>query len=84
MIIESEKDVTKAVLSRIAARAKIRGLREIMSALIRHLHEFAREVKLTEEEFQAADRLHRRDRQEYQRDPQRSGADVRLARLLDA
>ena len=29
-------------------------LREIMSALVRHLHEFAREVKLTEEEFQAA------------------------------
>ena len=53
MIIESEKDVTKAVLKRIA-RIKNPRLREIMAAFIRHLHEFAREVKLTEEEFQAA------------------------------
>jgi len=53
MIIESEKDVTKAVLSEIA-RSKNPRLREILSALVRHLHEFAREVKLTEEEFHAA------------------------------
>jgi hydroxyquinol 1,2-dioxygenase len=53
MIIETEKDVTKAVLSEIA-RAKNPRFREIMSALVRHLHDFAREVKLTEEEFQAA------------------------------
>ncbi|HEX8807915.1 MAG TPA: dioxygenase [Xanthobacteraceae bacterium] len=53
MIIENEKDVTKAVLSEIA-RSKNPRLREILSALVRHLHEFAREVKLTEEEFQAA------------------------------
>ena len=53
MIIESEKDITPAVLSELA-RAKNPRLREIMSAFIRHLHEFAREVKLTEEEFQAA------------------------------
>ena len=53
MIIESEKDVTKAVLAEYE-RIKNPRLREIMSALIRHLHEFAREVKLTEEEFQAA------------------------------
>src|SRR5262245_13850791 len=53
MIIENEKDVTKAVLSEIA-RTKNPRLREILSALVRHLHGFAREVKLTEEEFQAA------------------------------
>ena len=53
MIIESEKDVTEVVL-REYARIKNPRLREIMSALIRHLHEFAREVRLTEEEFQAA------------------------------
>ena len=53
MIIENEKDVTKAVLSEIA-RTKNARLREILSALVRHLHGFAREVKLTEEEFQAA------------------------------
>jgi len=53
MIIENEKDVTKAVLSKIA-RTKNPRLREILSALVRHLHGFAREVKLTEEEFQAA------------------------------
>ena len=53
MIIASEKDVTKAVLSELA-RAPDPRLREVMSAFIRHLHDFAREVKLTEEEFQAA------------------------------
>jgi hydroxyquinol 1,2-dioxygenase len=53
MIIEGEKDVTKAVLSELA-RAPNPRFREIMSALVRHMHDFAREVKLTEEEFQAA------------------------------
>src|ERR1700681_1771328 len=53
MIIESEKDITPAVLSELA-RAKNPRLREIMSAFVRHLHDLAREVKLTEEEFQAA------------------------------
>src|SRR6202167_2738622 len=53
MIIEGEKDITKAVLSEYA-RIKNPRLREIVSALVRHLHDFAREVKLTEEEFQAA------------------------------
>src|SRR5579875_1434585 len=53
MIIGSEKDVTTAVLTELA-KAKNPRFREIMSALVRHLHEFAREVKLTEEEFQAA------------------------------
>jgi len=53
MIIGNEKDVTKAVLSELA-RAPNPRLREVMSAFIRHLHDFAREVKLTEAEFQAA------------------------------
>jgi hydroxyquinol 1,2-dioxygenase len=53
MIIENEKDVTKAVLAAYA-RTKNPRLREILAALIRHLHEFAREVKLTESEFHTA------------------------------
>ena len=53
MIIENEKDVTKAVLRELE-RTKNPRLREVLSALVRHLHDFAREVKLTEEEFQAA------------------------------
>ncbi len=53
MIIGGEQDVTKAVLEEYA-RTKNPRLREIISALVRHLHAFAREVKLSEEEFQAA------------------------------
>ncbi|MBI3433815.1 MAG: catechol 1,2-dioxygenase [Proteobacteria bacterium] len=53
MIIENEKDVTTAVLSELK-RAKNPRLVAVMSAFVRHLHDFAREVKLTEEEFQAA------------------------------
>jgi catechol 1,2-dioxygenase len=53
MIIGSEKDVTKAVLSELE-RTKNPRLREILSAFVRHLHGFAREVRLTEEEFHAA------------------------------
>jgi hydroxyquinol 1,2-dioxygenase len=53
MIIGNEKDVTKAVLGELS-RAPNPRLREVMGAFIRHLHDFAREVKLTEEEFQAA------------------------------
>jgi|HubBroStandDraft_6_1064221.scaffolds.fasta_scaffold508785_1 hydroxyquinol 1,2-dioxygenase len=53
MIIANEKDVTKAVLSEIQRAPNLR-LRELMSAFVRHLHDFAREVRLTEEEFHAA------------------------------
>src|SRR5580692_4054574 len=53
MIIATEKDVTKAVLDEVA-RAPNPRLRELMSAFVRHLHDFAREVKLTEEEFHTA------------------------------
>jgi catechol 1,2-dioxygenase len=53
MIIRTQEDVTGAVLSEIA-RAGDPRFREIMSSLVRHLHAFGREVKLTEAEFQAA------------------------------
>ena len=53
MIIETEKDVTKAVLAELAKAPNPR-FREVMSAFVRHLHDFAREVKLTEEEFREA------------------------------
>src|SRR5262245_32478532 len=48
-----QTDVTTAVLAELK-RAPDARFREIMSAFISHLHNFAREVKLTEEEFQAA------------------------------
>jgi hydroxyquinol 1,2-dioxygenase len=53
MIIETEKDVTRAVLAELAKAPNPR-FREIMSAFVQHLHDFAREVKLTEEEFREA------------------------------
>ena len=58
MIIEKQEDVTKAVLAELQ-RAPNARFKEIMSAFVRHLHDFAREVKLTEEEFHAGDGLHR-------------------------
>jgi catechol 1,2-dioxygenase len=53
MIIDGPDSVTQAVLSEIAHAPDPR-FREVMSALVRHLHAFVREVKLTEEEFQKA------------------------------
>jgi hydroxyquinol 1,2-dioxygenase len=53
MIIENQKDVTTAVLAELAGAPNAR-FREIMSAFVRHLHDFVREAKLTEEEFRAA------------------------------
>src|SRR5205823_5563463 len=53
MIIENQKDVTIAVLSELQRAADPR-FKEIMSAFVRHLHDFVRETKLTEEEFHAA------------------------------
>lgn len=51
MIIKQQEDVTKAVLEAYEAISDPR-LREIVQALVKHLHAFAREVHLTEEEFQ--------------------------------
>src|SRR5262249_21104042 len=51
MIIKNQKDVTTAVLAELE-RAPNRRFREILGAAVRHLHEFVREARLTEEEFQ--------------------------------
>lgn len=56
MIIESQEDVTPAVLA-VMERTENPRLREIMVSLVRHLHGFAREVRLTEEEFRDATAL---------------------------
>ncbi|HXL69174.1 MAG TPA: dioxygenase [Xanthobacteraceae bacterium] len=53
MIIDGQESVTTAVLAELK-RAPDARLREIMSALVRHLHDFAREVRLTEAEFERA------------------------------
>jgi len=53
MIIEREQQVTEAVLSETRQIADPRT-REIVQSLIRHLHSFAREVRLSEREFNTA------------------------------
>jgi catechol 1,2-dioxygenase len=53
VIIDKQEDVTVAVLSELQ-RAPDARFREIMSAFVRHLHDFAREVRLTEEELRTA------------------------------
>jgi len=53
MIIENQKQVTEAVLGEVQ-RIENPRLREIVSAAVRHLHDLAREVKLTEDEFRQA------------------------------
>lgn len=50
MIIENQEQVTEAVLGELQ-RLKDPRSREVLSAAVRHLHAFAREVKLTEDEF---------------------------------
>jgi protocatechuate 3,4-dioxygenase beta subunit len=50
-IVEDEASVTDKVLAAMRGAASPR-LREVMAALVRHLHAFAREVRLTEEEFE--------------------------------
>ena len=55
----SQDNITEAVIARFADTPDAR-LKEIMTALVRHLHAFAREVKLTEAEwFQGIDFLTR-------------------------
>lgn len=53
MIIERQEQVTDAVLSAMAGTSDPR-LKEIMTSLVTHLHAFAREVKLTEAEWEQA------------------------------
>ncbi len=50
MIVKDELQLTEAVLAE-TERADDPRLKEIVQALIRHLHDFAREVRLTEAEF---------------------------------
>jgi catechol 1,2-dioxygenase len=51
MIIQSQKDVTPVVVDAYKNIEDPR-LREIVASLVKHLHAFARDVHLTEEEFQ--------------------------------
>ena len=53
MIVENQSQITDAVLGEVQRIADPR-LREIVTAAVRHLHDFAREVKLTEDEFRQA------------------------------
>ena len=53
MIIANQQQVTPAVLEAIA-RSPDPRFREIISALVCHLHDFCRKVKLTEREFERA------------------------------
>jgi protocatechuate 3,4-dioxygenase beta subunit len=53
MIIDREDQVTQAVLSE-TDRVEDPRTRQILESLIRHLHGFAREVRLTEKEFNTA------------------------------
>src|SRR4029453_2121775 len=53
VIIHRSGDITRAVLAEIEGAPSPR-FREIMSAAVRHLHDFIREAKLTEPEFQLA------------------------------
>jgi protocatechuate 3,4-dioxygenase beta subunit len=56
MIIENQADVTDAVVEAVS-RVEDPRLREILLALVRHLHGFVREVRLSEREFQQAVRI---------------------------
>lgn len=50
-IIEDQSAVTDVVLDAMA-RAPNERLREVMASFVRHMHAFARETRLTEEEFE--------------------------------
>ena len=53
MIIENQEQVTEAVLSELE-RIEDPRLKEVLTAAVRHLHELAREVRLTESEMRQA------------------------------
>jgi protocatechuate 3,4-dioxygenase beta subunit len=53
MIIETPDDVTRAVLSEMHRTPNART-QELLSLLVKHLHSFVREARLTEREFQEA------------------------------
>jgi protocatechuate 3,4-dioxygenase beta subunit len=56
MIIQKQEDVTPKVLEAYSHIGDAR-VREIVASLIKHLHAFARETHLTEEEFQVGTQL---------------------------
>jgi len=56
MIIKKQEDVTPVVVDAYKNIDDAR-LREIVASLIQHLHDFARDVHLTEEEFQAGTQI---------------------------
>ena len=56
LIIENQAMVTDAVLAAVG-RTEDPRLREILLSLVRHLHGFVRDVRLTEREFQEAVRI---------------------------
>ena len=53
MIIKRQEDVTDVVVDAFKNAADPR-VREILAAMVKHLHAFARDVHLTEEEFEKA------------------------------
>ena len=53
MIIETQDDVTRAVLAEMHRTPDPRT-KDLLSSLVRHLHAFVRETRMTEKEFQAA------------------------------
>ena len=53
MIVEREQDVTAAALEAMQRTADPR-MREIMTSLVKHLHGFVRDTRLTEAEFREA------------------------------
>src|SRR5258707_8438755 len=53
MIIKTEQDVTVAAQA-VMERTSDPRLREIMLSLVKHLHGFVRDVRLTEAEFREA------------------------------
>src|SRR5215469_2493406 len=56
MIVENAVQLTDVVVHEMRNTEDAR-LREILEAIVRHLHAFAREVRLTEQEFDTAIRL---------------------------
>ncbi len=53
MVIKSERDLTPAVIAAMGQTSDPR-MRDILMALVKHLHAFVREVRLTEVEFREA------------------------------
>jgi hypothetical protein len=68
-IIESSDDVTPAVLEAMA-QANNPRLCEIATSFVHHMHAFAREVRLTEAEYDIGVDFSQSDRKGHSRQPQ--------------